>query len=55
MTFIDFLCDDKDQIDRDDDDETSVTITIIYEKNDNFVDYDVIEDYNFTITVLFAV
>lgn len=32
MTFIDFLCDDKDQIvrdDDDDDDETSVTITIM--------------------------
>lgn len=30
MTFIDFLCDDKDQIVRDDDDdETSVTITIM--------------------------
>ena len=30
MTFIDFLCDDKDQSVRDyDDDETSVTITIM--------------------------
>ena len=30
MAFIDFLCDDKDQIVRDDDDdETSVTITIM--------------------------